>query len=438
MDVLGLLGIIVAIAVLILLVYKGINVIIVGPLSAMIVIIFNNINLVVGYRDYYMGGLGGFVTGQWPIYLWGSVFGVIYQLSGGAASIAGLISKIFRGNKAKAGVFTSILIVIVSGLLMAYGGISGIVLMFVLMPMTLEILKESGIPRKMAPGILLGGLATAGLCMPGSPQQQNVVPMTYLNTPSTAAMIPGFIGGIVVLSLNILFLTHEAKKEIRLGHSDENTLETNGKNESPLPNPLLSLLPLIVTFICFNAFKVYIGYCLIIGICCGIAVFYKQIFNKEAFKTIIDIAVPQAAFLVFASASLSGFGTVVGKTEAFTQLSGALSQIGGPPLLITMFAFMIVTAICGSGPAAMGAGLPIFADTFVSMGVNLSALHRVASFCGTTLDTLPTNAGFIAATGLANKPANESYKYVGVCTVVNTTIATLVVTLLLIFFPYLA
>jgi H+/gluconate symporter-like permease len=438
MSILGLLGIIISIAVLIILVYKGINVIIVGPLSAMIVLIFNGIDMVVGYRDYYLGGLGGFVTGQWPIYLWGSVFGVIYQLSGGAASIAHFISKIFKGNKEKAGVFTSILIIILSGILMSYGGISGIVLMFVLMPMTLEIMKENNIPRKMAPGILLGGLATAGLCMPGSPQQQNVIPMTYLNTPSTAAMIPGFIGGIVVLSLNLIYLTMSAKKELSLGNTDENSADRAGKNTGDLPNALLSFVPLIVTFVLFNVFKLYIGYCLIIGICCGLLVFYKRLCNKKSLKELVDISVPQAAFLVFASASLSGFGTVVGKTESFAQLSDTLASMGGPPLLIAMFAFMIVTGICGSGPAAMGAGLPIFANVFASMGVNLSALHRVASFCGTTLDTLPTNAGFIAATGLAKKPANESYKYVGVCTVINTTIATVVVALLLILFPNLA
>ena len=63
---------------------------------------------------------------------------------------------------------TSILIIFVAGVLMSYGGISGIVLMMVLMPLTLEIIKESRIPRYMAPGILLGALATAALAMPGT------------------------------------------------------------------------------------------------------------------------------------------------------------------------------------------------------------------------------------------------------------------------------
>lgn len=47
-------------------------------------------------------------------------------------------------------------------------------------------------------------------------------------------------------------------------------------------------------------------------------------------------------------------------------------------------------------------------------------------------------AGFIAAAGLAKAEAKQSYKYVGVCTVLNTTIATIVVTLLLTIAPGLA
>lgn len=87
---------------------------------------------------------------------------------------------------------TSILIIFVAGVLMSYGGISGIVLMMVLMPLTLEIIKESRIPRYMAPGILLGALATAALAMPGSPQIQNSGPIQYLGTTSMGRGHSGF------------------------------------------------------------------------------------------------------------------------------------------------------------------------------------------------------------------------------------------------------
>lgn len=370
MSIIGLLGIIMALVLLIVLVYKGVHVVVAGALAAIIVAVTNSLGATAGYSGIYLGGMGGFVTGNLPIYLWGGIFGELFNASGAARSIAKGVSKLLKGNKEHAGVLTSILIVFVAGLLMSYGGISGIVLMFVLMPLTLEILKESGIPRYMAPGILLGSLATAALSMPGSPQIQNSGPIQYLGTSPMAAAIPGFVGGAVVIVLNIVFLNWAADREIAAGRvfvaaPDDIPVA----DDAAMPNPIVSLIPLVVTFVPFNLFKVYIGFSIIAGI---------------------------------------------------------------------VAAIILVTAICGSGPAAIGASLPMFKDTFAAMGVNMSALHRIAAFSATTLDTLPTNAGFIAATGLAKAETKQSYKYVGVCTVLNTTIATIVVTLLLTIAPGLA
>lgn len=334
---------------------------------------------------------------------------------------------------------TSILIVFIAGTLMSYGGISGIVLMFVLMPLTLEILKESCIPRYMAPGILLGALATAALSMPGSPQIQNSGPIQYLGTSSMAAAVPGFIGGAVVIVLNILFLNWAANREIAAGRvflaaEDDIPVEEN----AALPNPVAALVPLVVTFVLFNLFKIYIGFSIIAGILAGILLFWRYLAGVRAILKLLGGAVASASVLCLSSAALAGFGSVVQATETFGQFSTAVTSIQGPPLFIAMFAIVLVTAICGSGPAAIGAALPMFKDTFAAMGVNMSALHRIAAFSATTLDTLPTNAGFIAATGLAKAETRQSYKYVGVCTVINTTIATAVVTLILTLAPGLA
>lgn len=439
MNIIGLIGIFVSLILLIVLVYRGVHVLVAGALAAVIVAATNGLGAVAGYSSIYLGGMGGFVTANLPIYLWGGIFGELYNASGAARSIAKGISKLLRGNKEQTSVLTAILIVFVAGTLMSYGGISGIVLMFVLMPLTLEILKESRIPRYMAPGILLGALATAALSMPGSPQIQNSAPMQYLGTTSTAALIPGLVGGAVVIFLNIVYLNWAAKREIAAGRvfvaaADDAYIV----DEAELPNPLVSLLPLIVTFVLFNAFKLYIGFSIIVGIFVGVAVFWKYLSGLKAIMKVVAGAVASSGVICLSSAALAGFGSVVQATASFKQFSAALTAIDGPPLFIAMFAIIFVTAICGSGPAAIGAALPMFKDTFVAMNINMSALHRIAAFSATTLDTLPTNAGFIAATGLAKAEAKQSYKYVGMCTVINTTIATVVVTLMLTVFPGLA
>lgn len=205
-----------------------------------------------------------------------------------------------------------------------------------------------------------------------------------------------------------------------------------------MPNPIVSLIPLIVTFVLFNLFHIYIGFSIIAGIIVGIILFWPYLSGLQSILKLIGSAVASSTVLCMSSAALAGFGAVVQATETFGQFSTAVTSIQGPPLFIAMFAIILVTAICGSGPAAIGAALPMFKDTFAAMGVNMSALHRIAAFSATTLDTLPTNAGFIAATGLAKAETKQSYKYVGVCTVLNTTIATVVVTLLLTIAPGLA
>ena len=439
MSIIGLIGIIVALVLLIVLVYKGVHVVVAGALAAIIVAVTNSLGATAGYSGIYLAGMGVFVTGNLPIYLWGGIFGELFNASGAARSIAKGISKLLKGNKEHAGVLTSILIVFVAGLLMSYGGISGIVLMFVLMPLTLEILKESGIPRYMAPGILLGSLATAALSMPGSPQIQNSGPIQYLGTSPMAAAIPGFVGGAVVIVLNVVFLNWAANREIAAGRvfvaapDDIPVAE-----DAAMPNPIVSLVPLIVTFVLFNIFEIYIGFSIIAGIVAAIILFWPYLSGVQAILKLVGAAVAGSSALCLSSAALAGFGSVVQATETFGQFSNAVTSIQGPPLFIAMFAIILVTAICGSGPAAIGAALPMFKDTFAAMGVNMSALHRIAAFSATTLDTLPTNAGFIAATGLAKAETKQSYKYVGVCTVLNTTIATIVVTLLLTVAPNLA
>lgn len=177
MSVLGLIGIIVALILLIVLVYKGVHVVVAGAVAAIIVAVTNSLGATEGYSAIYLGGMGGFVTGNLPIYLWGGIFGEMFNSSGAARSIAKGISKLLKGNKERAGVLTSILIVFVAGLLMSYGGISGIVLMFVLMPLTLEILKESRIPRYMAPG--------CWALWPPQPCPCRVVPRSKTPAPSS-------------------------------------------------------------------------------------------------------------------------------------------------------------------------------------------------------------------------------------------------------------
>lgn len=135
---------------------------------------------------------------------------------------------------------------------------------------------------------------------------------------------------------------------------------------------------------------------------------------------------------------LGAIGGVVAASPAFPVLTNGLLHMGGPALFKVVLAIALLTGASGSGPAGLSATLPYMSETFASMGINMSALHRVSVFASQTLDTLPTNPGYIITTGIAEVEIKDSYKYVFITTVLNTTITALIVALILTIFPGLA
>lgn len=426
--VVSMIGIIIGIVFLIYFVMKGWPLMIVGALAAMIVAVFGGINVVEGYLSTYMGGVGGFLIGQIPIFLWGAIFGECYGITGGAKSLARFIAKVFKGGSENLSPLITIIIVFLAGILLSYGGVSAIVLMFVMAPLTLELCRESRIPQYMAPGMILGCIATAALAMPGSPQVQNVMATSTVGVSSMAAAVPGFIAGIIILILNVIYLNFAAKKELKKGNFyDENAVTAfEESSEEQLPNPLIALIPMILVFVLYNAVGIDVNFALMAGIIIAVILMHKGFQDMNSFLKCMGNACTNAAIVSCGAAAVAGFGSVVAVTPAFAGLTEVLAGFQGNPLVVAMIAMMVMTLIGGSGPAGLGVGLPVFTPLAQSMGVNMNAFARVSAFCATTFDTLPTNAGFIAANEICKVQAKKSYKYVGICTVLNTTVGTII------------
>lgn len=117
MNIIGLIGIFVALALLIILVYKGVHVVVAGSLGRHPRGCDNGLGATNGYGTIYLSGMGGFITANLPIYLWGGIFGELFNASGAARSIAKAISRLLKGKKEHTGVLTSILIVFIAGYL---------------------------------------------------------------------------------------------------------------------------------------------------------------------------------------------------------------------------------------------------------------------------------------------------------------------------------
>ena len=92
---LGIIGIVVGVAVLIYGAYKGISTIILAPLCALLIALFNGMNLLTTFTDTMLPSVCNYVTAMLGPVLMGCVIAALYNASGAALSIANALYDLF-------------------------------------------------------------------------------------------------------------------------------------------------------------------------------------------------------------------------------------------------------------------------------------------------------------------------------------------------------
>ena len=440
MAALGIIGIIVGVAVLIYGAYKGISTIILAPLCALLIALFNGMNLLTTFTDTMLPSVCNYVTAMLGPVLMGCVIAALYNASGAALSIANALYDLFTikarkqaaaGQQVVMKPVLAILTIYVIGTVLAYSGMNPVVLMFILFPIAMDLFEKAKMPRAMGPGVVLGALATAACSMPGTTSDQNVI---------AVQMLGGKKAGLhLSVIMNIVMMNVISKKEIAKGHVYDAAPNAPKRPEGQkTPHWVMSIIPIAVTLICFNGLGWNILVSMMLNIILSLIFFFPYYGKFSGLKELIKPVGEQTTMLVLQVGLLGAIGGVVAASPAFPVLTNGLLHMGGPALFKVVLAIALLTGASGSGPAGLSATLPYMSETFASMGINMSALHRVSVFASQTLDTLPTNPGFIIATGIAEVEIKDSYKYVFITTVLNTTITALIVALILTIFPGLA
>lgn len=445
---LGVLGIIIGIFLLIFLAYKGYNVIILGPLCALIVALFCGMNLLETFNTIIVPGISNYVMAMFGAIFMGCIVAAFYQVSGAAEAIADAIYRAFtykarkNAQEGEAIILRPVIAIIVVcaiGVSLSYGGVNPFVTMFILIPIALDVFEKARIPREMAPGVVLGALATAACSMPGTTSDQNVIASTLLGTTPMAAAVPGFVGGAVVIVLNIVIMNVMAKRQIAQGivYTKPGNIIPRPEDK-PRPHWVLAIIPLVATIFVYNALHAHVVVALGLNIILSIIFFWKYFGGVKGLKELLNPVPKQAAELLLQVGALGALGAVIAGSPVFPMITEGLVNLNIPGLFKVIIVISLLTGASGSGPAGLNATLPYMAKTFGQMGISMEALHRVSVFSSQTLDTLPTNPGYAVATGYADVPIRQSYKYVFITTVLNTAIAAFVVAIMLTLFPGLA
>ncbi|MGF6693370.1 H+/gluconate symporter-like permease [Metapseudomonas resinovorans] len=453
----GTLGILISLALLMYLAYRGINVLILAPLLALLAVLFagDAALMLPTYTQVFMKSLGGYLIQFFPLFLLGAIFGKLMDDSGSARAIAhGIVAKLGRER--------AILAIVLACGLLTYGGVSLFVVAFAVYPIGTALFREAGIPKRLLPGaIALGAFTFTMTALPGTPAIQNAIPSPFFGTDAFAAPILGLIGGLMMLGLGSWWLSAQARKLMAAGEGyGEHKNEATEQVGVPTTGFWLALLPILLvivlnflmakqvlpnvdtSFLAKPEFgglqdaKSVIGiWSIIVALSAAVLLLIglhwkrwtdlKQSLNDGTFGSMLPI---------LNTASEVGYGTVIASLAGFVVIRDLVLSVPGNPLVSEAVAVNILAGITGSASGGMSIALKTLGAQYLEManaaGISPELLHRVAAMASGCMDTLPHNGAVISLLAICKLTHRDSYKFIFMNTVIFPLMAlTVVITL---------
>ncbi len=432
MSLVGIIGLLVGLAVLIILTYKGMHVIPVSLIASLIVILSNNVDIWGVLSGDYAVSMKNFVGNYLIMFFLGSLLGELLSLSGAARSIAYKLADVFGAKR-------SILIVVLASAILSYGGVSVFVIVFSVYPLTLFLFSEADIPKKLIPATILLGAGTFTMtALPGSPSLPNIIPTTFLGTTPTAAPVIGVITAIIMFIAGYLYLMSRVKKYKEMGlhfvpGKNDRVEKLSDEEITKLPHWGIALLPILSIFVVIFALKGKVDsvfavcIALFAGVTLGYILFWKKIDGK------LEITNKSASGSIGAllnTASIVGFGGTVRAVPAFQRFVNFALGLSFNPIISAVLAVNVIAGITGSSSGGITIFMEAMAQHYLAMGINPQVFHRISTIASGVLDSLPhagPNVTFLAVTNLTYK---EAYPHMFFITCVVPFIGTVTAILL--------
>lgn len=435
MEILSMVGLIGGLALLIVLTMKGVNILIAGPISALLVAVTSGMPLFsqlagkdeADYVTSYMSGFTGFIASWYLMFLLGAVFGKVMEDSGAADSV----SKWIVG---KLGMKYAVLAIVLACAVLTFGGVSLFVVAFSVYPMAISLFKQADLPRRFIPATLALGSVTFTMTSAASPEIQNWIPIQYLGTNAYAGWEVSIIVALFMATFGYWWLKRIIQKAVNKGERfiDRETDPTFDTNRN-LPNPFLAMIPLLVVLIISYIFHDKLAQsALIIALLGGVIATYivGRKYSKNFWEA-FSAGTVGAIIAIGNTAAVVGFGGVAKNVPAFTTAVEAMTNIPGSPLIGAAIAVSVIAGMTGSSSGGQTIALPLLAPHYLDMGVNAEALHRVVAISSGALDSLPHN-GYVVTTiqSICGEKHSAAYWPVAATTVVVPVLGVIIAIIL--------
>jgi H+/gluconate symporter-like permease len=473
----GLFGILLGLGLLIWLAFRGWSILLLAPAAALIAAAFAGGPLLAYWTQTFMESASRFVAQFFPLFLLGAIFGKLMEDSGSVAAIAEFMSRWLGPRQA-------ILIVVLAGALVTYGGVSLFVAVFVLVPMAQALFRTAQIPNRLIPATVALGTSTFTMsALPGTPAIQNAIPIPFFGTTPLAAPGLGIIASAIMAGFGLWWLRRAAGTARRRGEgfgparadtadeaAEDETVrqrattarefdprEVHRGRPSREPRPIaLAALPLVVvigvnvlmtlvvlprldvSFLAEERFGATslaaVGgiWSVVTALLAAIAA--VLIVNWRRFGAVresLDAGANASVLPILSVASLVGFGAVIAAVPAFEIVRHWVLSIEGGPLVSLAVATNLLSALTGSASGGLTIALDALGTTYMRLaaehGIDPALLHRIAVMSAGTLDSLPQNGFVVTLLAVCGSTHGKSYFDIVMAAIVGPIIALVAV-----------
>jgi H+/gluconate symporter-like permease len=435
----SILGILVSLSLLIALAYRGVSVLLLAPLMALVATLFSaEAPLMASYTQVFMPALGGFVVAFFPLFLLGAVFGKLMEAYGSASAIAQGIVEVLGTQRA-------LVAIVAACAVLTFGGVSLFVVAFAVYPIAAALFRQANLPRRLMPAtIALGAFTFTMTALPGTPAIQNAIPMPFFGTTPFAAPGLGLIAGTVMAGLGGWWLlARAASAQARgEGYEADDTPWTNtlpAATSPGTPRFARAMAPIVLVIVLNYALSTWLfqamdthylaqarfGSTNILAVrglwAVSVALFAAIVLlvalersRLPRLKDTLGDGASAAVLPLMNTASQVGYGAVIASLAGFALIRDAVLGIApGNPLISLSIAVNVLAGITGSASGGMSIALQTLGATWLAMGdaagISPELLHRVTAIATGGLDALPHNGAVITLLSICKLSHRQSY-----------------------------
>jgi H+/gluconate symporter-like permease len=411
---LGVIGIILAVVLVIMLIFRGWHMAIVSVIASTLIVLTSGMDIWKSFSEYFAISFRNFAGTWFLMFALGAIFGKLMEESGASSSIANAVVRALGKKRV-------ILIVLVTTLILSYGGIGVFVIAFTMYPICMALFKEADLPKKIFPGLLLAVPATISMSVaPGVPAVQNMIPTETFGTTIYAAPIIGIVCSIFIFVLDYLFYNWAAKRCAARGEhfvpgpNDKIIDFTDADAVKGLPPAGMAFVPIIVligSIFIFQSFVKPSNFAVVLGMILAVLVTAGLFRSRLKLKQVFGAGTANGLSALMVTSSIMGFGGIVNNAPAFQDCVNWLLSLQMSPLLMAFVSINIICAITGSSSGGLVIFLNALGDYMLKTGLNPEFLHRWTDICSAGLDAMPHASGVVLANDVAKTQMIDTYKY---------------------------